>query len=296
MRIYRFMPLLLVFCTSCIPAMADHTLRTRNESFPARGVSAAVLETGAGILSITGRSDLSAIEVKAEFKCRGIVPSDSQRILDNLRLEMEVRGETFYLKSERLSDWNWGDSGWIDLIINMPKDIDLDVNDGSGSIDINGMGRNIRIKDGSGGIELTDNDGSIQINDGSGSIHVRKVRQNVDIHDGSGSIDVRYVDGNLQIHDGSGSIEVDDVGGDLIIPSDGSGSIRVRNARRNVEINDGSGSINVQHVGGNVRIRDGSGSIDVNDVEGDLDIPSGGSGSIHYSRILGKVDVPKKHR
>jgi len=241
MKISWFIAFLLVFSTSCISVMADHTIRTQTESFPAGDVTAALLETGAGTLTVTGMPGLSAIEVTAEFKCRDSSAAKAQDILDNLRLTMEVRGNTFHLKSEHLRDWNWGDSGWIDITIKMPKQIDLEVDDGSGAIAISGMGRNIRIEDGSGEIELTDIDGSIHIEDGSGEI-------------------------------------------------------RIRNAQRDVEINDGSGSIDVRYVGGNVRISDGSGSIDVDDVRGDLIIPSDGSGSLHYARVTGKVDVPKRRR
>ena len=98
----------------------------------------------------------------------------------------------------------------------------------------------------------------------------------------------------MQVRDGSGSINVDDAGGDLNIPSDGSGGIHVQNIQHNVDINDGSGSIDVRHVGGNVRINDGSGSIKVEDVGGDLIIPGAGSGSVHYSGIKGRTDVPKR--
>ena len=39
-----------------------------------------------------------------------------------------------------------------------------------------------------------------------------------------------------------------------------------------------------------------SGSIDVDDVGGDLVVPAAGSGSLHYSRVMGKVEVPKRKR
>jgi DUF4097 and DUF4098 domain-containing protein YvlB len=275
MRISMLSLLLLAVSTSCVSVMADQTLRTQTKSFPARGVSAARLETGAGLLEIIGVADLPEIEVRAEYRCNGAFSVDAQRILDNLRLVMELRGDTFFLKSEHLDSWNWGDRGWIDVYINLPDSIDLEVDDGSGTVSVVGMGRNVEIKDGSGEIELIDIGGNIRINDGSGEIRIRNAA------------------GEVSIDDGSGSIIVNDVAGDLIIPHDGSGEIRVQNARRNVSIDDGSGSIDVRHVGGSVRIRDGSGSIDVNDVAGDLIIPRDGSGSIHYSRVMGKADVPE---
>jgi hypothetical protein len=294
MRISLLLALLMGLNTSCTIVLADHTLRTQTESFPASGIEAALLETAAGILTITGTPGMSAIEVRAEFKCKSGFSGNTERILDNLQLDMEVRGNTFYLKSHHRGNWNLGDSGWIDISINMPTEIALDIDDGSGSISISGINRSIKITDGSGEIELTRIDGSIQIDDGSGEIRVRNAQGDVDIQDGSGSIDLRYLGRNVQIRDGSGSINVDDVVGDLDIPSDGSGEIHAQNIQNNVDIHDGSGSIDVRHVGGNVRISDGSGSIHVEDVGGDLTIPGVGSGSIHYSGITGKANVPKR--
>jgi hypothetical protein len=294
MRIAWLFVLCLALTTSCIPVLADHTLSTQTESFPASGMSRADLETGAGILTIIGTPGLQEIEVRAEFKSGSGISGNTQRILDNLVLDMEVRGSTFYLKTENRRDWSWGNSGWIDIHINMPAGIELDIDDGSGPISISGMGQDVNIKDGSGKIELTRIEGSVRINDGSGEIQVRDARGSVDINDGSGSVDVRHAGGNVQIRDGSGSISVDDVGGNLIIPGDGSGSIDVQNIQNDVDINDGSGSISVRHAGGNVQINDGSGSIDVTDVSGNLTIPSAGSGSVHYSDVRGNVDVPKR--
>ena len=172
MRISLLLALFLGLNTSCITVMADHTLRTQTESFPASDVETAILETGAGFLTITGTPGLSAIEVRAEYKCGSGFSGNTQRILDNLQLDMEVRDNTFYLKSDRRGNWNWGDSGWVDIFINMPAEIGLDINDGSGPISISGITRNIKIKDGSGEIELTRIDGNIQIDDGSGEIRV----------------------------------------------------------------------------------------------------------------------------
>jgi hypothetical protein len=296
MKNYPFLLLLTLLNTSCVSVLADHTLQTQTKSFSAEGVAKAILDTGAGSLTVIGMPGLSAIEVRAEYKNSTGFSGNAQNILDKMRLSMEVRGNIFYLKSEHPGGWNWGESGWIDITINIPKVIELEVNDGSGSMSISGMDRNVNIVDGSGGIELTNVNGDISISDGSGEIRVRNARGDIDINDGSGSIDLRYIGGNTRIRDGSGSISVADLNGDLIIPEDGSGNIRVENATRDVDINDGSGSVVVLHAGGSVRIQDGSGSIRIDDVGGDLTIPRAGSGSLHYSGIRGRISVPERHR
>jgi hypothetical protein len=228
---------LLALCTgACAFSMAEQTLRTQNESFPAAGVSAVRLETGPGTLQVTGKPGAPSIEVTAEFKANIGSHGDAQRILDNLKLTMETRGNTFCLKSEQLGDWHWGDSGRIDLTIIVPSEVGLDIDDGSGSMSVKGMGREVRIKDGSGEIEVDGVDGNLVIDDGSGSIWIRNVKGDVRIVDGSGGIDVARVGGSVRIDDGSGSIDVEDVGGDLVIPHDGSGSVHYRDIRGRLDI------------------------------------------------------------
>lgn len=227
----------LTLCTgSCAFSMAEQTLRTQNESFPSAGVSAVHLETGPGSLQVTGRPGAPSIEVTAEFKANIGSQSDAKRILDNLKLTMETRGDTFFLKSEKLSDWNWGDSGRIDLTIIVPSAVRLDIDDGSGSMSVKGMGRDVRIEDGSGEIEVDGVDGDLVVDDGSGSIWIRNVKGEVEIEDGSGGIDVAHVGGSVRIDDGSGSIDVEDVARDLIIPHDGSGSVHYRDVRGRLDI------------------------------------------------------------
>jgi len=236
MRVFLNPLILLVFTSGCTFSMANQTLRTQKESVPAAGLTMARLETGAGSLTINGQRGASTIEVFAEYKAAIQSESDAERILNNLKLTMEVRGSTFYLKSEQLQSWNWGNSGRIDLTITLPPSLSLEVNDGSGSIMITGMDRPITIEDGSGEIEVDHVRGNLRIDDGSGEIRILDIDGDVDVSDRSGEITVRRVEGSVHIRDGSGGIEVEDVSGDLIIPDEGSGSLRYRDIRGRVDV------------------------------------------------------------
>lgn len=226
---------LLLLC-GCNVSLAEQTLTVKRESFPALGVARARFEAGAGFLVIQGRLGVSAIEVTAEFKGRAGSPADEQRILENLKLTMEVRGDTFHLKTEQREGWRWGRSGWIDVTVILPPKTTLDVVDGSGSLSISGIDGDVTIDDGSGEVNLDRIQGTVEVKDGSGSIEIRDVGKNVRIEDGSGGITVRHVQGDVRIEDGSGSIEVEDVGGSLDVPSAGSGSVRYRDVRGTVRV------------------------------------------------------------
>lgn len=95
----------------------------------------------------------------------------------------------------------------------MPSGLALDIEDGSGEIEISGVGAT-RIDDGSGSIDVRDVDGDLT--DGSGEIEVRDVRIR---EDGSGSIRAVEVSGDFIVdRDGSGGISVDRIGGRVETP------------------------------------------------------------------------------
>jgi len=87
------------------------------------------------------------------------------------------------------------------------------------------------------------------------------------------------VNGDVRVSDGSGEINVRNVSGSFVVESDGSGSIYATDVK---------GSVIVQN--------DGSGSIDVKKVGKDFRVESKGGGSIDYSEVIGRVDIPERHR
>jgi len=221
---------------ACAFSLAEELLTTKRQSFEATGVTGAKFETGAGGLDITGRPGATSIEVVADYKGRPRSKEDTHRIIDNLRLTMEVRGNTFYLKSENVRDWNWDGNGYIDLKITLPARLNLDIHDGSGGMSVSGIEGDATIVDGSGEIEIDGVHGNLRIEDGSGSIRVQNIGKNLEIEDGSGSITIRHVGGDVRIEDGSGSIDVTDVAGRLEVPQAGSGSIHYSEVRGEVRV------------------------------------------------------------
>lgn len=213
------------------------------------------IESGSGEIEVEGVEGLSAVRVTAT-----LCASDEDR-LGGLDVTLERRGDrvrldTHYPRSRR----SRGDRyARIDLRVEVPRGMDADLRDGSGSISLTALGE-LTIDDGSGGIGVVGADGSVRIDDGSGEIELRDIAGDVEIQDGSGEMDIRDVGGSVMLTDGSGSIEVTDV----------MQSVRVR--------------------------RDGSGSIAVSEVGGDFVVDRDGSGGIRHSRVEGRVDIPKRGR
>ncbi|MBW8185082.1 DUF4097 domain-containing protein [Shewanella nanhaiensis] len=207
------------------------------------GLDELVAETGAGALEIQGVVGLSHIKLEADiYTYEGIDPI----------LTLEKRGDTARLVADFDSYKVSGNSPYIDLVVKVPAEMKMDIDDGSGSIKIQGSSADIDVKDGSGSMEIEGG-------------------KNLNIEDGSGSITLSDVNGNITLDDGSGSIEIMQVNGD-------------------VSVNDGSGSLSIEKVQGFVTIDDGSGSINVMDTKG-LKIIEAGSGSLSFDNIDGKVSL-----
>ncbi len=257
------------------PALADGDCRfsaPREATLDAAGASLLVLSAEAGSLRIEGKEGLSQVLV------RGTACASSEGDLDEITLETGRDGDRLRVEAKTPNGddgWGWNRYARLDLAVEVPTDLALEVSDGSGSIEV----------------ERTD---SIVIRDGSGSIEIREVTGSVQIVDGSGEIEIRGVRGDVTLTDGSGEIDVRDVEGRVVVEEDGSGSILIADVRGDVVIDeDGSGGIEIERVGGGVRIRsDGSGGIRVVDVTGGFTVEDDGSGGISFDRVGGAVRIP----
>ena len=212
------------------------------------------LDVGAGSLSVEGNAASNEVRVVATA-C-----ANSRKRLDDLDLTHRVRDSDLLVRTERYrsgSFFSWLSFGntysYINIEVTMPSDLTLDVDDGSGGVEISNVS-------------------SLSLNDGSGSILIDNISGNVDVDDGSGSISIIGVSGIVSVDDGSGPIRIRD-SNEVTIIDDGSGEISIENIHNNVIIrNDGSGGISIRDVAGNVEIGDaGSGSVDVRGVAGVYD-------------------------
>jgi len=212
------------------------------------------LEAGSGSLVVEGRAGASAVTVTATA-C-----ASDEWMLEELDVVLERRGSTVDLETLHPNQW-WrnGDYARIDLRVEVPLGMDAEIDDGSGSVTLSGLG-DLRLDDGSGEIYVENILGSVDIDDGSGEIEIRDVQGDVFVDDGSGSIDIVGVTGSVTVDDGSGSIDIRDVGQDVLAYEIGSGTIRV------------SG------------------------VEGNFTVRNGRQERIRYSGVRGVVDIPAPRR
>jgi hypothetical protein len=227
----------------------------RSARASAAGARLARIEARAGTLRIEGRPGLT------EIHARGTARASSRALLDQVRLTAERRGDVAYVIVDipelRGSDWDDDDEhASLDLVVEVPKTLALDVEDRSGELEIRGVGQ-LDLVDHSGDATVEDVGGRLRVHDGSGELRIRDVRGDVTLEDGSGGIHLRTIRGSVTVdRDGSGEFEAEDV----------TGSVRIASK--------GSGSVDVAHVGGDFVVdRKGTGSIEHRDVRGRVDVP-----------------------
>ena len=243
-------------------SVVDDYTAPRDADVDARGARSIEVRAGAGSLRIEGKAGITQVQV------RGTARASSRNRLADIKLIAERRGDVVYIKSDMPDDenhsfFNLGRDDWnmqLDLVIEVPQSIALDVEDGSGEAKF-------------------ENVGPMNLTDGSGDLTIVGVKGDLEVEDGSGNMTIENVEGRVRVSDGSGEIRAKNVVGDFIVDEDG------------------SGNIDVAGVGGSMRVEeDGSGGIDVDRIAGDFTVDHKGGGSIRSSGVRGKIDIPDRHR
>jgi len=221
----------------------------------AAGARLARIEARAGNLRVEGRAGLT------EIQARGTAYASSRALLEQIRLVAERRGDVAYIvveMPEMRGDWGDDEHAALDLTVEVPKTLTLEVDDRSGDVEIRGVGP----------LELDDNSGDVTIED---------------------------VEGRLRVRDGSGELRIRNVRGDVTL-ADGSGGVRLHTIRGSVTVDrDGSGEFEAQDVTGSVRIEaKGSGSVEVAGIGGDFVVDRKGTGSIEFRDVRGRVEIPER--
>ena len=274
---YRMKFIMLIMFIFPLVITAKSYGETRTLSLLSEGISSMEIECGAGFLKVKGVEGLDEIKVEADIISGNKKGEKLRKFIDKyLDLSLEKHGDRAVLIS-RIEHRHFSfffmnnDNSRVDLTVEIPREM------------------NIEISDGSGGIELKNIKGEIDIDDGSGSIDIADVNGKLEIHDGSGELSIHNATGDMKIKDGSGSIEVTDAAGDIKI-NDGSGDINLDKVKGDLNIHDGSGELWITDIDGSVRIHDGSGSIVIERVSRDVDIAESGSGGVQLTDVRGNVN------
>lgn len=153
-----------------------------------------------------------------------------------------------------------GDSHWT---LEVPDNVTMKLNSGSGDLMVSNLSANIKSNTGSGNIQLTAVKGEMNFNTGSGDYELENIDGELDINTGSGNISLRNSKGSFDMNAGSGDIRFEKVSGDFQVNT-GSGDIKANNisVAGSSKFNTGSGNATVSlaaELRSNISVNSGSG-------------------------------------
>lgn len=153
-----------------------------------------------------------------------------------------------------------GNSYWT---VEVPENVTMKLNTGSGDLVVSSLSANIKANSGSGDVQLSAVKGQLDFNTGSGDFEIEDADGELDINTGSGNITLRNSKGTYDVNAGSGDIRFDRVSGDFQVNT-GSGDIKANNVTiaGNSKFNTGSGNASVSlaaELKSSISINSGSG-------------------------------------
>lgn len=174
----------------------------------------------------------------------------------NLKIESRQDGDRVELSAREISRWSWGIhvSRGLRLEVRMPRNADLSVDSGDGSVEAEAVNGNLDIHTGDGHIRVEGAKGQIKLRTGDGSIEGRDLDGQIEADSGDGHITLDGRFDSLNIRTGDGSINAHAQPGSKVISSwnirtgDGSVDLTVPtdlNANIDASTNDGRISLGI---------------------------------------------------
>lgn len=200
-----------------------------------------IIRNGAGRVTIN-RGEESIISVIATKRASGFGIDPTK-----MQVRYEQQGDTLTILTE--VGWNLFQFGLrsVNLDITVPTNCDVQLDNGSGKVSVQGTNGDIRLRTGSGGITAHNLQGQIALRTGSGGIEVSDLQGQVFAQTGSGGIKGHRLQGQIGLTTGSGGIvaEASMLAGASRFTT-GSGGIVFSGAvdpRSHIQVKTGSGGI-----------------------------------------------------
>ncbi len=209
-----------------------------------------------------------------------------------LHVDSSQSGDSVQVNARVSGHWgfNWNGHRRVRIEVHMPKDADLEIDTGDGSVNTQPLNGRLKVHTGDGSVRAEAVTGNVDIDSGDGSITLEGAKGDIRLHTGDGHIDARNLDGRVDASSGDGHIKLDGRLDSLNIKT-GDGSIDAR-------LQPGS------QVASSWMIRTGDGSVDIvlpadlkanidastNDGHISLGIPVTVEGTFSNSQIHGKMN------
>lgn len=174
--------------------------------------------------------------------------------MDDYNPKIEQRGDKLRIEEDRDKNGRW--SGRVLWEFQIPDDMEIEFNTGSGDAEFSNLTVDSRINSGSGDLEFSDVKGEVRGNTGSGDINFRNSSGDFKMNTGSGDIDGRNLSGYMTMNSGSGDVQISDLTlEDASSFNSGSGDVEISLASSldyDISVNSGSGDAVVDFQGNKI--------------------------------------------
>jgi len=247
---------------ACAALLAASAVAARAEevtkSFAVSGRANVRVETNDGSIRVS-TGDSKQVEYRVEYQ--------GYEIGKNLTIDSHQNGDKVELTARVMGHWGmtWGHNNRrLRIEVRMPREADLDVHSGDGSVQVESV------------------NGVVKVFTGDGSVKANGLSGNIDLHTNDGSINVDGLKGEIRLHTGDGSIEARDLDGKVDADS-GDGHIRIAGRFDTLNVKTGDGSVDTRVQAGSKMasswtIRTGDGSVDLvlpSDFQTNIDASTG---------------------
>jgi hypothetical protein len=253
------------------------------KSYTISGHAQVRVETNDGAVRIT-TGDTKQVDFRVIY--------DGYELNRTLHIDSSQNGDSVQISARVNGHWgiSFGHNRRLSIEVHMPKEADLQVDTGDGSVETQSLNGRVKIHTGDGSVSAQAVSGDVDIDTGDGSVTVEGAKGNIRLHTGDGHIDARNLDGKVDANSGDGHIKIDGRLDELNIKT-GDGSIDAR-------LQPGS------KVASSWTIRTGDGSVDIvlpSDLQANIDastndghislgIPLTVEGTFKNSELHGKMN------
>ena len=247
MNLLPHRPMAIRMGIACAALLAVYAVAARAEdvtkSFAVSGRVNVRVETNDGSVRVTS-GDAKQVEFRVEYQ--------GYEVGKTLRVDAHQDGDKVQLTARVTGHWgfSWGgNSRRLHIEVRMPREADLQVETGDGSVQAESI------------------NGTVNVHTGDGSVKANTLNGTIDLHTNDGSITVENLKGEMRLRTGDGSIEARDLDGKVEADS-GDGHIRIAGRFDALNVKTGDGSVNTRVLPGSKMvtgwtIRTGDGSVDL---------------------------------
>lgn len=237
-----------------------------NKTFTVNGHAKVRVQTDDAAVRVS-TGDIKQVEVRVVYS--------GYKLDKDLHVTTSQNGDSVEVLAKTGSgfSWNWGvRHSQLRVEVHMPKDADLDITSGDGSVEVAAISGTVEIRTGDGSISLQDARGDIRLKAGDGSIEGRGLDGKVDAMTGDGHINLEGRFDSLNLKSGDGSVTARANNGSKVLGT--------------WNIHTGDGSVDLE-LPGQIQA-----NIDASTHDGhiSLDIPVTVEGTFSSSRINGKMN------